>query len=167
MLIGSIATAGTIKVWNTSDTLTASDLNGNFSHIHNLMVGGHGARLIDADVNASAAISSSKLAAYRLIPVAYARVLSGSPPCSSGSCTLTSSNGVTSISRTSVGLYLVTLTSAQTDQTYMVVPTSNTNGVYCGLAGTVTTATFNVKCYDGATPSLADADISVLVFAAN
>lgn len=61
-LVTGMAFAGSIKSWSNGQTLTAADLNANFNHIHGLMVGGHGARLVDADVSGSAAIASSKLA---------------------------------------------------------------------------------------------------------
>lgn len=61
LLAASIGFAGSIKTWSSNDVLTSSDLNGNFQHIHNTMVGGHGARLINADVASNAAITYTKV----------------------------------------------------------------------------------------------------------
>lgn len=161
--------SGAIKTWSTGENLTSTDLNTNFSHIHHNMVGGHGARLIDADVSSIAAIASSKLAAYRMIPVAWATVEAN---CTAGTCTLASSQGITSIVRNGAGDYTVTMSSTRTDGNYGMFVTMNYNGasaattIVCvqnnGLA--VTTTTFRITCHRVDTGAATDAAFSTLVF---
>jgi hypothetical protein len=103
-LSAALAFAGTIKTWGTHDVLTAADLNANFQHIHNTMVGGHGARLVDADVAGNAAIATSKLAAGKAgLPLGW-----GYFKCGTGTCATSASNNA-SVSRTSTGAYVVTV----------------------------------------------------------
>src|SRR5687767_8565450 len=47
-------TKGAIKSWSTGETIGNAEMNANFTHIHTNMVGGHGGRLTDIDVSASA-----------------------------------------------------------------------------------------------------------------
>lgn len=148
LLVSACALGGAIKVWNTGDVLTPSDLNANFSHIHNLMVGGHGPRLVDADVSNTAAISTTKLAAGALIPRAWGNVTT---VCSAGTCTSASTSGVTSITFVATGRYLVTL-SAIRNATFMNIAntldaaTSN----QCHGIAPLSTTTFEVNCFTAA-----------------
>ncbi len=124
------ALAGAIKSWANGDTLTAADLNANFQHIHNAMVGGHGARLIDADVSNSAAIASSKLAGYRLLPRAWANVAAG---CTgTGACTLSSSKNITSVTfATSQANVILNYTPTNADYAVIVQAESSSVDVFC------------------------------------
>ncbi len=106
VLIAGLANAAAIKVWVSGELLRYTDLNANFAHIHNLMVGGHGARLVNADVSTTAAIAHSKLAVPALVPKAFAAVFS---TCAAGTCTIDSSSRVTSITWAAAGQYLITL----------------------------------------------------------
>lgn len=105
VVVTGAAVAGSIKSW-TNEVLTAADLNANFSHIHGSMVGGHGARLVNADVSASAAIAHSKLATPALVPKAFAFVTIS---CSSSPCSVISSSKIDAITRTGTGVYEVDL----------------------------------------------------------
>lgn len=104
----SPATAGSIKVWSNGETVKASDLNSNFSHVHT----GVDAPIVNADISASAAIAHSKLATPGLIPKAWARVgscstLDGGPqPCTVSAGSLISDGGVYS---TVAGIYYLTM----------------------------------------------------------
>jgi hypothetical protein len=157
LLIGGLAAAGTIKNWATSDTLTAADLNGNFTHIHNLMVGGHGARLIDADVNAGAAIASSKLAAYRYIPVAWANVT-----CSPSTCTINAgSSTISTVGYTGAGIYSVNLSPALTDASFLAVvsPQATGNARSCQV-GSPSSSSIPIRCFDIGASTVTPADMS-------
>lgn len=110
LLSAAIAFAGSIKVWGTHDVLTASDLNANFQHIHNTMVGGHGARLVDADVAGNAAIQYTKVTTNPLTPTAWGRFSAACTP-DGGTCALSDEEGVTSVVRVTGFRYLVTLTN--------------------------------------------------------
>lgn len=119
---------GAIHTWTTGDRLNAADLNANFQHIHNLMVGGHGARLVDGDITASAAISSSKLAAYRLIPRAW--VVMDNVCVAPATCTITASVNIASVTSGTTGNYTVTLDYTATNGSYAVMCTdADTNAV--------------------------------------
>lgn len=133
---------GAIKTWSQGDTLTASDLNANFQHIHGSMVGGHGARLINADVAASAAIASSKLAAYRLIPRAFGRIVTG---CTA-TCTIGEVVNVTSAA-VSGNVMTVTLnyTASDADYTVILSEVNASPSGFCKVGGKAPT-NFTVYC---------------------
>lgn len=170
--------AGTIHTWQNGEALTAADLNAVFQHIHNTMVGGHGARLVNADVNASAAISQSKLADYRNFPRAWATVLpSNAVACGVplSACTF-AGNHVTSITGSGNGRFTVLLDYTPTDPTYAVMlssigqyqydgGTAITNGA-CQLTaiGVGAVNEFNIMCTDLATPTLLTQGFSFSVF---
>lgn len=139
LLVAGIVNAGAIKTWAT-ETLTASDLNTTFQHIHNNMVGGHGARLVNADVSSSAAISHSKLATPALLPKYVVFVTSD---CAASPCTLAYNSGLTSITRSGAGSYVANFT-ARTDATYGVVVTAadSASRSCTNTAKTTTTASF-------------------------
>lgn len=61
LVLSFIAWGNPIKTWIPGDIITAADLNSALGHIHTTMVGGHGARLVNADVASNAAISLSKI----------------------------------------------------------------------------------------------------------
>jgi hypothetical protein len=128
LLVTGIAAASAIKSWSSAETVTATDLNANFTHIHNTMVGSHGARLVDADVSSSAAIAHSKMATPALLPKAYAYVGSS---CGASPCTLSSSSQVTSITRTGVGAYSVTLAYTPGDANFAVLVAPHTADRHC------------------------------------
>lgn len=149
--IALAALAGPIKTWQAGEVITANDINANFQHIHNLMVGGHGARLVNADVNANAGIAHSKLATPALLPRIAAIGGTPSAACTSGTCALTNLNGIASIVHTgTTGTYTVTFSAARANATYAVSVTPQTNLVaYCRPLGSgYTTSTFTVECYN-------------------
>lgn len=148
---------GAIKTWSTGETLTSTDLNANFAHIHSNMVGGHGGRLVDADVNAAAAISTSKLAAKSLIPVAWASMTYGSA-CAAGTCGLQASSGITSITYFGASAYTVTMSTTRTDTSYAVIAMGQVGVVcYFNSASAPTATTFRVAC-------TGDTSFDVMVF---
>lgn len=157
-LIGGVAAAGAIKTF-TTETLTASDLNTVLQHIHNAMVGGHGARLVNADVSASAAISHSKLATPALVPKAFAAVLAA---CGSSPCTVASSSGVSAITRASAGSYTVTFTNARANANYAVLASQHTTGIFECRVETIVAASFAVICFNSA-GTATDSAFSVMV----
>lgn len=108
-LASAIAFAGTIKVWGTNDVLSAADLNANFAHIHNLMVGGHGPRLVNADVASGAAIAYTKISTNPYIPTAWAGVSPNTCNPDGGTCTY-SGLGISSVKHVAVDTFLVTFT---------------------------------------------------------
>ncbi|HEX2617374.1 MAG TPA: hypothetical protein VHL57_07510 [Flavobacteriales bacterium] len=163
LVLSAPAIGGSIYTWSSGENLSASTLNATFQHIHNNMVGGHGARLVDADVSASANISRSKLAAYPALPLAWAKVGSGTTACSSGTCTLGDSYGVTSVTASS-SVYTVTLTTSLGDTEYGVLVSSHTNDRHCtGFPATATTVTVNCRTI-ASSPAAGDAVFTVSVF---
>jgi hypothetical protein len=140
--------AGSIKTW-TTETLRYSDLNSNFEHIHNTMVGGHGARLVDADVSSSAAISHSKMATPALLPKAWANM--NNAACAAGNCTLNASSGVSSVAFSATGRYTVTLSTTRANANYAVVLTDVYTGsalARCVINAAKSTTGFSVACFN-------------------
>lgn len=123
LLLGGYALSGPIKVWSNGERLNATDLNGNFADIHNAMVGGHGPRLVDADVSGSANIAYSKIQNGTNIPRAWAFARD----CDGGACTVIGSN-VTTIGNSATGEYAVTLNYTPTDNRFGVIATGGVQG---------------------------------------
>lgn len=158
LLATTLATAGAIKTWASGATLNSADLNNNFAHIHNAMVGGHGARLVDADVSGSAAIALSKIAGISaiILPKAWAHVSLAASGCNTGAypdaCDFTGS-GVTGISNTALGVYTVTLSTTPANAAFAVVVNPVTAGGTFDrtcIPGDFAAAApqFTIKCFD-------------------
>lgn len=166
--LSATAIAGAIHVWSSGEIIQATDLNAALLHIHSLMVGGHGPRLVNADVSASAAIATSKLADGASIPKAFAVVTGGSSigtTCTSGTCTLWNSHNVTSVTHVSTGVYQVVLAYTATDATYTVIGSgifSNSQMCQPALQSNMTTAGFRISCTDTSN-SPQDGEFSFLV----
>ena len=142
-----------------SGSISAADLNSNLNHIHNTMVGGHGARLVDADVSATAAVAHSKLATPALVPKIWATV--GSATCAASPCTVAASGGTyTNVTRSAAGTYSLNF-DARTDANFGVLVTSRTTDVYC-YAGALTTTAAPFVCVDAAGTE-ADAAFTILL----
>lgn len=141
------AIGGSIKTWSSGEVLTASDLNATFQHIHNSMVGGHGARLVNADVNASAAISHSKLATPGLIPKGWVWTPT---TCTAGTCALTVNSGATisAVAWNSTGNYGVNLSPTRANANYALIVTPVGTAVFCRTSATPTIGGVIVFCYD-------------------
>lgn len=145
-LIGGVSVvyaSALTKTWSAGETLLASDLNANFSHIHDNMVGNHGARLVNADVSTSAAIAHSKLASPALVPKAFAAITTTT--CAAGTCTMDASSGVTSVTWSATGVYIVTLNPARANAAYAPFATSHTSSIFCATT-TIAAATYRVDC---------------------
>ncbi len=172
-LFAAFAWGGAIKTWSSNDTLTSADLNANFQHIHNLMVGGHGARLVDADVSASAAIAQSKISGLNHMAAKAWTNLPTTNSCNIGSystnCGTLYGSGVTSIIQTAIGTYSVTLSYTPTDIHYAVIATvvevGGAQGRVCTVDDLNTSAPqFTLRCFDLATPGAAVAPgLNILV----
>lgn len=149
VLLAAVAGAGSIKVWSTGEYITSTDLNANFAHIHNQMVGGHGARLVNADVSNSAAISHSKLATPALVPKAWAVIDTcvGSTDGGAGStCTVPDKSVVTSVTVGATGTYTVNF-PARANANYGVLVNSHTALSSCGPTSRSTTSA-GVYCWN-------------------
>lgn len=160
----ALAFAGPIVTWSSGDTITANDLSANFTHIHATMVGGHGPRLVNSDINASAAISHSKLATPSLVPKVWGIVAS----CTTSPCTIQGDQGISSVTRTDGGVYLVTYDSARANTTYGALVTSTGASAFktCSITSYGTT-TAGVGCIehktDGGGPVWADDGFSFVL----
>lgn len=137
---------GAIKVWSNGDNLNAADLNANFAHIHNSMIGAHGARLVDSDVSATAALSSSKFSDYRMIPRAWGSVATG---CTA-SCSLPAKQHVTSATVATSNHVEIVLDYTPTNASYVaIVSAENTaaaSGISCNIVHQATTPHLGVYC---------------------
>lgn len=158
------AGAGPIATWVTGDALTAADINANFSHIHNTMVGGHGPRLVNSDVASNAAIAHTKLAVPTLVPKAWSIVAN----CTSSPCTQQQQYGVGSVTRQDAGVYTVNWTSPRVDGTYAPFLTSTGANAFkhCAItsygAANVTVGCIEVSS-DGGVSAFRDNGFSILL----
>jgi hypothetical protein len=173
-----VAHGGAIKSWSTGEILKATDLNANFNDIHNAMVGGHGARLVDADVSSGAAISHSKLATPALVAKAKGLVgVPGGAVCDGAAaagtaCTVNESNGLTGVSSNAVaGEYRVNLSFNPSDTSIVVIITAHITDAECQTTGAFTSGTgdangtnFVIKCSNTSTLADANAPFSLVVF---
>lgn len=163
--LGSKAQAGAIKTWS-AEVLTHSDLNSNFAHIHNTMVGGHGARLVDADVSTSAAITHSKLASPILLPKAVAWTQT---VCTTGTCASVTASGIASVAHTGTGQYIATFSSARSNTNFAVIITAHgvdDVGSWChDIQSGHTTTTFEFECFtdDGSSGALTNMAWSIMI----
>lgn len=151
VLIPLIAFAGYIKVWGPGEVFNVNNLNSNFAHIHSTMVGGHGPRLVNADVSASAAIAHAKLATPGLVPKSLVHVgTSTATPCGASPCSWNTLAGFapTNVTRGGAGVYTVTF-AVRTNAIYTVHINSSAGGVYCN-AGAFATTNFGVNCFNAA-----------------
>ena len=172
LVLGGAVAAGTIKVWSSGQALTAADLNANFSHIHGLMVGGHGARLVDADVSGSADIAQSKVhgltTAVASVPRAWGMLFN---ICTPAVCadTLSASSGVTSVSHTAAGKWTVTLTTARATgadggANYAMLVTPYQAIIQSCGALNITSTTFDIWCQNTLTQTIGDTRWSFAIF---
>lgn len=155
-----LANASAIKVW-TTETFRATDLNTTLAHVHDNMVGGHGARLVNADVATTAAIAHSKLATPAIVPKAWAYV--GSATCAASPCTVAVGSGISGITRTSAGLYVATFTTTRSDTNYGVGVTPATADINCRWAAT-STSTTTITCKSNGTEAVAPAATDTAFF---
>lgn len=164
------AVAGPIKVWQSGEIITATDINANFQHIHNTMVGSHGARLKNSDVSTTAAISHSKLAQPALLPKAVGAQVNA---CTASPCTWDLATGFpTTYTRLSAGAYSITFSTARPNAQYGVHVTCHNEGsemcVCTPRRSSFATTGFTVECYleptTGANPALGDHGITVTVY---
>lgn len=145
LVIAGVTNAGSIITF-ASGTLRSADLNTNFEHIHNNMVGGHGARLVNADVSSSAAISHSKLATPALLPKLWAQVGSD---CTASPCTVESSGGsITSVTRTGSGAYSFNFPARANDVYAVVITALDTAADRFCIARSRSTTAVTFVCYD-------------------
>lgn len=158
LLAGSIVGASSIKTWSNGDTLLPADINANFQHIHNTMVGNHGARLVNSDVSASANISYAKIQNGRGI----ARAFGGTATtCSSTPCSKRDSFNVGTITWVADGGYNVNLNYTAADTNYSALVWAETAGVYC-TAPTYGSSSFSFECHAfDSTPANAQFDFVV------
>lgn len=148
LVAAAVALAGPIKVWSSGETITAADINANFAHIHNLMVGGHGARLTNADVSATANIALSKLATPTLIAKAAAQLSSNCNVI--GACATDYNQGFSAVAAlTTTGSYRFTFSAVRPNTGYGVIVKphipATANIPYC-YATAFTTSAFDVQC---------------------
>jgi hypothetical protein len=146
-----LAFAGSIHTWTTNERLKSADLNSNFQHIHNALVGGTHTAIVNADLSGSAAIAHSKLATPALVPKAWGRVTS---LCNVvGACTVGQSSKITSISYSTTGVnhYDVVLAYTPTNANFAVLAqmtgSAGEFGVCVPYAHQTSSPHFKVQCY--------------------
>ncbi len=138
-----LAIAGPIHTWQVGEVITSTDLNAAFSHIHNTMVGGHGPRLVNSDINSGAAISHSKLAAPSLLPKVWISVDCATTP---GTCTELSGTGASVTYGGATGFSSIAFDVARTNNVFgSIVSAETTEGYACVTTGH-TSSSATVKC---------------------
>ena len=165
ILLAAVGTASTLKVWSTGEYLTSTDINANFAHIHSLMVGGHGTRLMNADVNASADIAHSKLATPALLPKAWAAISSctgATDGGSGGACTIIDSSVITTITAGTTGVYTVNYPTRSGTYIGVFVTAYKTTEVSCHVYS-VGTASSVIHCITPSTGVAVDSAFSVML----
>lgn len=145
-LVAAAALGGPIKNWSAGEYITAADLNAALNHLHTNLGHGHGPVIINADISGSAAIAHSKMASPGLLPKAWATI---GAACGASPCTITDSQVVTSITRSSAGVYVVNFPT-RSDANYAAFITSNTLATTCKVTARATTNA-TVSCLDDAT----------------
>ena len=161
------AIAGAIKVWSTGETLSPTDLNANFAHLHAAVGHAHGAVITNADIKSSAAIAHSKMATPGLLPKAWASI-GGTVACASSPCTITRqwpASYFSSVTRSATGLYVVNITSSRPNTSYLVMltPISNVFGVRCAVNDLGATS-FYVYCFGDTGAVANDAAFNIVLF---
>ncbi len=148
-LLGGVAIASAIKSWSTSETIQAYDLNSNFSHVHSQAE----RSWTNSNISASAAISHSKLASPGLVPKIWGLVSktgSYGAACDASPCTVDiqqPTSTVTSVTRTSTGLYVINWASLRTDAIYGLFLTPMVGAMACKhVITSSTTALATVQC---------------------
>lgn len=147
-----LALSSPIHTWTAGEYITQTDLNAALTHLHNSVGHGHGPILVNADVSASAAIAHSKLATPALLPKAWVTLTAS---CGASPCVTVDSSVVTSVTRTSAGVYVVNFPT-RGDTTYGALSTAYGNLlINCGItAKAATNAT--VTCVTGTTGAATD-----------
>jgi len=153
--------AGSIKTWSSAETLTASDLNANFAHVHAQSE----AEIVNADVSSSAAISHEKLATPALLPKAWALVKT---TCSGDPCTITESSGISAVNWSATGSYTATLSYGNSDADVGVLITAlrgSATNVFCQVTD-ITGSVITFVCSSDASADT-DTGFSILVMDAD
>lgn len=139
--------------FNTSDVLTAANLNQAINHVHNTF-----GNIVNAHIATNAAISHTKMANPALLPRAagtFYETLAGTPAnytvCTSATCGISNSDRVTSVTRTGgagAGIYSVTLayTPANTNFGVIVTPITNTNHSCRAYDFSTSAPHFKIQC---------------------
>lgn len=157
LLIPAVAVASSIKTWSSAETIRASDLNSNFSHLHSNLGHGHGTIITNADVSATAAIAHTKMATPALLPKAWGRVVSCDQSAASGTtCGTMYDNGVAFVSSSASIYFNVFLDALPSTANFGVIVSTGDPQIVCAastyavgtLYPTVTTPQFRVYCED-------------------
>lgn len=159
LLLAPWAVAGAIHSWSTGEYITATDLNAALTHIHNTMVGGHGPRLINADVSTSAAIAHSKLATPGLVAKAWVALSATCVTSGAGAaCTAVDSSGTAVVTSTGAtdGEYTVTYPTRGDVNVGAVVSAFGALDLQCHITSFPSATTASVKCATASTGVAAD-----------
>lgn len=149
LLTAGLASAA-LKVWVSGETIQSADLNSNFSQI-NATAGG---LVTNARVSSTAAIASSKLAGYRLMPRMWASLTNNNSTCSTtqgSNCTETTAGLGSIVGTGDAGTYEVRLGYTASNSDYApqvgIQMAGSTTAATCGVYQLGTT-NFTVRCLD-------------------
>lgn len=179
----SLAGAAGIVTWKDGDTLTHTDVNNNFTHIHSNMVGGGGshAALVNADVSRNARIAHSKFATPGLFPKMLYVVteVDGGACVANGPGTLCSAFAAApggtepTISHDNTGVYDITWSHVRATTQYHVTAQAHGRAGFYDAAechpSSMLDGGVTIRCYitynadGGLTPNLADVAFDLMV----
>jgi hypothetical protein len=136
-----------LKVWSTTETIQAADLNSNFTQINASAT----ALITNSRVSTTAAIATSKLADKALMPKIWGGYNAACDAAAAATCTLVTNQGLTSIIGAGVaGRYIVTF-PVRTDNLYGVfVMTKQTNSGCYQLSRATTNVVIQCETYGAA-----------------
>ena len=156
-LFAGLSFAGAIKRFAPGQAMSASSVNANFKHLHDTMVGQHGARLVDADVSPDAGITYNKLASHELLTKAWYFCGTGTTTIAGTDCTNTAGSGTNypvyislcEASPTAAGAdgnYRCYFNTNRPNATYGVIVTATQNDVECEVLSK-TVGYFDLFCF--------------------
>lgn len=166
MLLSGLAWAGALYRFRDGTPMAAAQVNANLKHIHDNMVGQHGARLVDGDVSADAGIAHSKLRNQEKVPVAWGYFGTCITTAAGTDCTNQNAQGLSNAeaspgSAGADGYYTVYFSSARPNTNYAVIVTP-TGGSYAVCYATAKFTTYiEISCQE--VTGFVDRAFSVLV----
>lgn len=154
VVYAACAGAATLKTWTAGESITADQLNGNFSIVNS--------RSLAAKSAAAAATATATNGPQAVL--AFGNANTATTVCSASPCTLNSSYNVTSVTRSGAGVYVITFNATHTNPKILIV-NSQVKGRPCYASPTfgATTTTETINCYADYTAGAAAAD-STFIF---
>lgn len=149
-----------LKVWTSTESIQAADLNSNFSQISTTATAAN-ASITNSRIASNAGISFSKLETPGLLPKAWLTFSTAcGPSCNE---TMDASSAIGTLAHTaSTGIWTVTWATPRVDAFYGVFVTSHYNLGNCTVTAQVA-ANCTVKCVTASTGAAVDTTWSLIM----